>query len=355
MCVMTNEKKYFTRMGDGSIVYMTEEEIKADILDGVADAADRGKIPPLTQEEMDHIYDIVTMPGGVVGVAPHDTIVTSNDSGSDKISTKCGIPVERSVNAMIHERVLGGDSVDIGLEDYNYKTVKGVAKREAGVLKNALNKTTIPLFYGAMPNLGFYTKPDGPVDNWAVLLPEGKIKEALAAQEEAVEHAVKDIVFVAEQMYEVGADGFMLDTSGAAGDADFLAALKATEIIKQKFPDMGVEIGMAGEFVLGMHGKVKYNDVKLAGLYPHNQVKLVEQAGASIFGAVVNTNCNMTFPWNIARVCTFIKACSEAATIPVHVNVGMGVGGIPMCDNLPAEIVSRADKCLIEICKIDGL
>jgi len=327
---MAEEKKFFTRMGDGSIVYLTEKEIRADILDGVMDAADRGKIPPLTEEEMNHIYDIVTMPGGVVGVAPRDTIVTSNDSGSDKISTKCGIPVERSVNAMIHERVLGADSVDIGLEDYNYKTVKGVAKREAAVLKNALNKTTIPLFYGAMPNLGFYTKPDGPVDNWAVLLPEGKIKEALAAQEEAVEHAVKDIVYVAEQMYDIGADGFQLDTSGAAGDADFLAALKSCEIIREKFPDMGVEIGMAGEFVLGMHGRLKYKDVKLAGLYPHQQVKIVEQAGASIFGAVVNTNCNMTFPWNIARVCTFLKACSEAATIPVHANAGKGLMGIPM-------------------------
>lgn len=352
---MTDGKKYFTRMGDGSIVYMTEEEIRADILAGVMDAADRGKIPPLTQEEMDHIYEIVTMPGGVVGVEPSKTIVTSNDSGSDKISTKCGIPIDRSINAMIHERVLGADSVDIGLEDYNYKTVKGVAKREAAVLKNALNKTTMPLFYGAMPNLGFYTKPDGPVDNWAVLLPEGKIKEALAAQEEAVEHAVKDIVFVAEQMHDVGADGFQLDTSGAAGDADFLAALLACEEIRKKFPDMGVEIGMAGEFVLGMHGRLKYKDVKLAGLYPHHQVKLVEQAGASIFGAVVNTNCNATFPWNIGRVCTFVKACSEVAEIPVHANVGMGVCAIPMCENAPADIVSRVDKCLIEICKIDGL
>ncbi|MBR0598804.1 [dimethylamine--corrinoid protein] Co-methyltransferase [Clostridiales bacterium BAD-6] len=348
-------KKYFTRMGDGSIVYMTEEEIRADIEKGVQDAADRGKIPPLTQAEMEHIYDIVTMPGGVVGVEPSLAVVTSNDSGSDKFSTKCGIPVERSVNAMFHERVLGADSVDIGLEDYNYKTVKGVAKREAAVLKNALNKTTIPLFYGAMPNLGFYTKPDGPVDNWAVLLPEGKIKEALEAQEEAVEHAVRDIVYVAEQMYDVGADGIQLDTSGAAGDADFLVSLKATEIIREKFPDMGVEIGMAGEFVLGMHGRLKYNGVKLAGLYPHQQVKLVEEAGASIFGAVVNTNCNMSFPWNIARVCTFIKACSEAASIPVHANAGMGVCAIPMCETLPADIVSRADKCLIEICKIDGL
>lgn len=352
---MSEEKKFFTRMGDGSIVYMTEAEIRDDIRAGVMDAADRGKIAPLTEDEMNHIYDIVTMPGGIVGVDPKDAIVTSNDSGSDKISTKCSIPVDRSINAMIHERVLGADSVDIGYSDYNYKTVKGVAKREAGVLKRALSYTTMPLFYGAMPNLGFYTKPDGPVDNWAVLLPEGKIKEAMAAQEEAVDHAVRDIVFVAEQMYDAGADGFMLDTSGAAGDADFLVSLKATEIIKEKFPDMGVEIGMAGEFVLGMHGRLKYNDVRLAGLYPHQQVKLVEQAGASIFGAVVNTNCNMSFPWNIARVCTFIKACSEVATIPVHANAGMGVCAIPMCENLPADIVSRADKCLIEICKIDGL
>jgi len=206
-----------------------------------------------------------------------------------------------------------------------------------------------------MPNLGFYTKPDGPVDNWAVLLPEGKIKEAMTAQEEAVEHAVRDMVYVAEQMHDVGADAFMLDTSGAAGDADFLAALKATEIINERFPDMPVEIGMAGEFVLGMHGKLKYKDVRLAGLYPHKQVKMVEEAGGSIFGVVVNTNSNKSFPWNIGRVCTFVKACTEAASIPVHANVGMGVCGIPMVENLPTDIVARADKALIEIGKIDGL
>ena len=68
----------------------------------------------------------------------------------------------------------GVDSVDVGNSDYNYKTAKGVAQREAGALKQALNISTMPLFYGAMTNLGFYTKPDGPVDNWAELLPEGK-------------------------------------------------------------------------------------------------------------------------------------------------------------------------------------
>ena len=125
---MSEDKKFFTRMGDGSIVYMTADEIREDIQAGVEDAASRGKIPPLSQEEMDKIFDIVTAPGGIVGVHPMDAVVTTSDSGSDKLSTKCGLPIDRSVNAMIHERVLGCDSVDIGYSDYNYKTVKGVAK-----------------------------------------------------------------------------------------------------------------------------------------------------------------------------------------------------------------------------------
>jgi dimethylamine--corrinoid protein Co-methyltransferase len=352
---MAEDKKYFTRMGDGSIVYMTEQEIRSDILAGVQDAEKRGKISPLSQEDMDHIYDIVTMPGGVVGVSAEDAVVSTSDSGSDKFTTKCAIPLERSVGAMIHERVLGADSVDIGMQDYNYNTVKGVAKREAGVLKSALTKTTMPLFYGAMPDLGFYTKPDGPVDNWAVLLPDGKVNEALAAQEEAVEHSVRDILYMAEQVDAVGADGIHMDTAGAAGDADFLAALKATEEIARRFPNLPVSIGMSGEFVLGMHGRLKFHDTRLAGLYPHKQVKVVEEAGASIFGPVVNTNTNMSVPWNIGRVCTFIKACSEVANIPIHANAGMGVCGVPMSENLSADVVSRVDKCLIEICKIDGL
>jgi dimethylamine--corrinoid protein Co-methyltransferase len=230
-----------------------------------------------------------------------------------------------------------------------------VAKREAAVLKNALLKTTMPLFYGAMPNLGFYTQPDGPVPNWAMLIPEGKIKEAMAAQEEAVHHSVQDIVFMAEMINDVGADGIHLDTAGAAGDADFLAALEACEQITEKFPDLKISMGMAGEFVLGMHGRLEWHGQRLAGLYPHKQVKIAEEAGVSIFGPVVNTNTNMTFPWNIARVCTFIKACSEVAEIPIHPNVGMGVCGVPMSEMLMPEIVSRVDRCLIEICNIDGL
>jgi len=39
---------------------------------------------------------------------------------------------------------------------------------------------------------------------------------------------------------------------------------------------------MSGEFVLGMHGGVAYDGTRLAGLYPHQQVKLAEKAGVTI-------------------------------------------------------------------------
>jgi len=347
--------KHFTRMGDGTIVYMTEEEIRADIYAGVSDAAMRGKIPPLSKEEMEHLYQIITMPGIIVGVDYGKQVVSTTDQGADTMGTESAVGLDRAIQVQILERCIGSDSTDIGFTDYNFKAVKPIVTYEAAVMQRCLSESIIPVLYGGMPNLGFYTKPDGPIDNWAELLPAGKVNEALAAQEEAVSHAVRDIVYVAEKMYYAGADGINLDTCGAAGDADFLAALKSTEEIKRKFPDLGVEIGMAGEFVLGMHGKLTYDGVRLAGAFPHQQVKLAEKAGATIFGPVVNTNSNKSFAWNIARTCTFIKACVEVANIPVHPNVGMGVGGIPMCEVIPCDVVSRADKALIEICKIDGL
>lgn len=352
---MSEEKKYFTRMGDGSAVWMTEEEIRNDIAAGMADAVRRGKVPALEPEEVAHLYDIITMPGIIVGVEMGEQVVSTTDSGSDKLGMCCDIPIDRSIQAQVHEKGFGCDSVDLGYPDYSYKAVKSVASVEGLVAQRALMSTVIPMLYGAMPNLGFYTKPDGPYDNWSELLPQGKLTEALEAQEMAVGNAVHDMVYVAETMYKAGMDGINIDTCGAAGDADFLASLKATELIREKCPGMGVEMGMAGEFVLGMHGRVEYQGERLAGLYPHKQVKVCEKAGATIFGAVVNTNSTKTFPWNIARVCTFIKECSKVAEIPVHVNVGMGVGGVPMAEVLPCDVVSRADKALIEICKIDGL
>jgi dimethylamine--corrinoid protein Co-methyltransferase len=35
--------------------------------------------------------------------------------------------------------------------------------------------------------------------------------------------------------------------------------------------------------------------------------------------------------------------------------MGMGVGGVPVADHPPIDIVSRASKAVVEICRLDGL
>lgn len=348
-------ESFTTRMGNGSVVRLSAEEINAELKSGTVDAADRGKIPELKSDELGYLFEIVTSPVNVTSVIRGKEIVTSSDSGAFKINYQANISLDRATAIQVHEKVLSADSLDLGNIDYSFKSVKAILHDEAKVMENVQMNTIMPVLYGAMPNLGLYTKPDGPGENWSELLPLGKIAEARAAQEEAVEHAVKDMVYIAGGMYAAGADGINLDTCGASGDADTLAALLAAREIKQKYPDLGIEMGMAGEFILGMHGKLEFEGLRLAGLYPHKQVELAEKAGASIFGPVVNTNSNKTFPWNLARAVTFVKACVEAAKIPVHANVGMGVGATPLSPVPPVDAVSRAAKSLIEIGKADGL
>jgi dimethylamine--corrinoid protein Co-methyltransferase len=255
----------------------------------------------------------------------------------------------------IHEKILGADTIELGHVDYSFKPVKPIVGTEQTALEQTLMATHVPLFYGAMPNLGLYSQPDGPHPNPLELLPRGKIDAARESYEMSVEDAVKDIVFVASAMYESGADGINMDTTGAAGDPDFLAGLLAAEILKEKYPDICIELGMAGEFILGLHGEIEYHGDRLAGMYPHDQVKLAEKAGFTIFGPVVNIKTSRSIPWNLSRTITFTKACCEVANIPVHANMGMGVGGVPMNAHPPIDIVSRASKAMVEICRLDGL
>jgi len=114
-------------------------------------------------------------------------------------------------------------------------------------------------------------------------------------------------------------------------------------------------MGASGEFVIGMHGDVTFNGKRLAGLYPHDQARVVADAGADIFGLAVGTSTNRTVAWNLSRAATFLKETSAVSSIPVHVNVGMGVCGIPMMEQPPIDSVTRVSKALVQIGKADGL
>lgn len=352
-------KKYLTRMGDGQRVEMTKDELMKDFEAGTQDAAKRGKIQPLSSDDLDQLMDIFTNPNRIVSVEPGNEVPLTHDIGTlrlmgDQGNSGVGIPLSRVQGIQVHERAFAADTMELGHIDYSFKPVKPVIAMEQQEYENALLSTIVPLFYGAMPNMGTYFRPDGPFGNPSDLLPQGKIKEAQEAQEEAIQHATRDMIYICEKLAAVGCDGINFDTTGAAGDADMKATLEAVEYLK-KNTNLAIEVGMAGEFVLGIHGGLTYDGQRLAGLYPHQQVKLVEKAGADIFGPVVNTNTSKSMAWNLARAVTFIKACVEVSNIPIHVNMGMGVGGSPVFETPPIDSVTRASKAMVEIAKVDGL
>jgi len=347
-------EKIRTRFGDGSPVELSTDEVRRDLEEGTREAAERGNIPGLCKEELQHLFDIFSSPHRFIGVEPCKEVILSYDGTPIKMK-RAQVNVDRLQSLQIYEKLMGADTLEMGATDYSFKPIKPVVSYEQPLLEQILGVTTAPVFYGAMPNLGLYSQPDGPFPNPSELLPQGKIEEAQSAYEAAVEAAVRDIVFVSEAMHASGADAIILDTVGAAGDADYLAGLKATEILKEKYPEICIELGMAGEFVLGMHGDLFYENERLAGMYPHEQVKVAEKAGVTIFGPVCNTNTNESTPWNLSRAITFMKACCEAASIPVHVNMGMGVGAMTVNDHPPLDVASRASKAMVEICRLDGL
>jgi dimethylamine---corrinoid protein Co-methyltransferase len=338
-----------TRMGDGSLVELSPDDLRRELEEGTAAAATRAKVPPLAADELAHLHDIFASNSRFTGVDLGDEVVLSID-GSGNVDS--GSMLDGLVQWQNH---LGADIVEAWHLDYSFKAVKTVLSFETQVMRQAQLSLVVPAQYGAMPDLGRYSTPDGPCPNWSELLPLARIDEARAAQEEAVEHAVKDIVFVAEAMWEAGADAIDLDTAGAAGDADFLAALRAAEIIRERCPGMGIELGMAGEFVLGMHGELAYRGRRLAGMKPAEQMAVAAEAGATIFGPAVTVNTGRTVAWNTARAITLVKPCVEQATIPVHMNVGLGVGGTPMAMYCPVDATARVSRALVDILRLDGL
>jgi dimethylamine--corrinoid protein Co-methyltransferase len=347
-------QKVFSRQGDGWAIELTEAQLMQDIVDGSSQAADAAGIAPLSDDEINHIFDICKNVHKITGVARGCEVITTFDGPTIEIR-HAGIIANRQQALQIFERCLGADTIEFSHVDYSYKPAKTVVHEDLPLFEQSQLLMVIPLFYGAMPNLGLYTYPDGPMPNPMDLLPSGKIEEAREAYESIVELAVKDMVYVASAFHEAGADGINFDTVGASGDPDFKAALLATEKLKEKYPDICIELGMAGEFVLGTHGEINHFDQRLAGLFPHQQIEIAEKAGVTIFGPVVNTVAKKTIPWNLSRAITMTKACVEIAGIPVHANMGMGVGGLPICETLPVDMVSVASKAMVEITRLDGL
>jgi dimethylamine--corrinoid protein Co-methyltransferase len=350
----------FTRMGDGEKIEIDKEKLKQELLDGTRDAAEKGHIPELDESELDQLFEIFAETGRIVSVPPGKELVMTDDGIATNLHASeadggAGIPMDSLACLLTYERGMAGDTAGCGHEDYSFKPVKAVIDNEMQAYYTESLSTTIPLIYGSQPNMGLYYQPDGPFPNPAELLPQGKLDEARKAQEEAAEVLKEDMIFVGQRLNDMGCEGLNFDTAASSGDADFYATLETVRELKKSCPNMALIVGMSSEFVFGMHGEISFDGQRLAGMFPHDQAKIVEAAGADIFGVAVNTNTTRTVPWNLSKAVTYCKNTVEVANIPVHPNVGMGVCGIPMMLETPIDCVSRAAKALTLIGNADGL
>jgi len=349
-----------TRMGDGERIELDKEKLKQELLDGTRDAAEKGKIPELDKSELDQLFEIIAEPGRIVSVPPGQELIMTDDGIATNLAASeadggAGIPMNSLACTLTYERGIAADTAGCGHEDYSFKPVKAVINNEMQAYYTESLSMTIPLIYGSQPNMGLYYQPDGPFPNPAELLPLGKIDEARKAQEDAAEMLKDDMIFCGKNLNEMGCEGLNFDTAASSGDADFYATLETVRELKKSCPDMALIVGMSSEFVFGMHGEITFDGKRLAGMFPHDQAKIVEDAGGDMFGVAVNTNSTETVPWNLSKAVTFVKHTVAETNIPVHPNVGMGVCGVPMILETPIDCVTRVSKALAMIGNADGL
>ena len=353
-----------TRMGDGLRISMSPAEIKEELLVGTTDAAETGNVPPLTSSDLEQLYEIIADRNRAVAVERGHEVVFTDDlscvrnTGDEGAAGGVGIPMDRLQAILVHERSYAQDSAVFQVpyaSGGNIQRVKEKISIDMQAHETISLLATIPMFYSFAPAVLWYYQPNGPYPNPGDLLPQGKIRETREATEKAAERLTEDVVYIGKKMYSIGCDAINLDTCASGGDAEFYSNLETVSKLKQAAPQMAIEMGMSNEFVIGVHGEITFDGQRLAGMFPHQQLKVAEKAGVDIFGPVINTNSSKSFPWNLARAVTFVKLTVTESNIPVHVNAGMGVCSIPMQPTPPIDCVSRMTKAMVHIARIDGL
>jgi hypothetical protein len=108
-----------TRMGDGEKVTMSPSEIKAEINRGTDNASELARIPVLTDDDIEHLFDIIAEPGRVVSVPHgHELIVTDDGIAECFAGTEAdggsGVSVSRQASVLSYERALAADTGSLG-------------------------------------------------------------------------------------------------------------------------------------------------------------------------------------------------------------------------------------------------
>ena len=337
-----------TRMGDGSLVRMTRAEIEADIHAGVEAGAKRAKVEPLGDDEIAHLLDIFASRARFSAVDIGDEVIlTSDGAGSQDAGSRIN-------DLQIYEQIVCTDTVELYHHDYSFKAVKPILPYEQETMRQAQLLLTVPLRYGAMPDLGRYTSPTGRAQLVGAAA-AGPHRRGARGPGRGRRGSPPRTSCTSPRACTRPAPTASTSTRWGRPATPTSWPPSRRSRHPRPLPGLGIQFGMASEFVLGMHGELEYDGVRLAGLWPPTSCGWRPEAGATVFGPAINVNTGKTLAWNSARALTIVKPCMAAATIPVHLNVGMGVGGVPMHVSPPLDAVSRASRACVDILQLDGL
>ena len=97
--------KTVTRMGDGSSVVLSRDEIRREVVEGSEAAAVKAKIPALEENEVDYLVDMFAAPTRIWGVQRGNEVVMTKDGcvnalNSSRVSSGVTAPVNREVEAL---------------------------------------------------------------------------------------------------------------------------------------------------------------------------------------------------------------------------------------------------------------
>jgi len=121
--------KVTTRMGDGTAVEMTRDELRADIEDGARQGARKAKAPSLTTGELDHLLEIFASQERMTGVPVGDEVVLSCDGNNALRPAR--------IDCLTEAELMGGDLCELQQQDWSYKAVKTILASEQRLMQEA--------------------------------------------------------------------------------------------------------------------------------------------------------------------------------------------------------------------------
>ncbi len=211
--------------------------------------------------------------------------------------------------------------------------------------------TVAPLQYGVMPNLGLYSKPDGPVRQLERAAAAGPHRRGpRVAKKRPSRWPSSTWSTWPTRSDEAGADAIDWDTTGASGDPEFLAAPQGRPPSSARST---LTLASSSAWPASSCSACTASSSTRACAWPACGPK---------------TSC--CSPRRPAPPCSDRSSTSTPArpapgtspgrsrsssrawtwpTIPVHMNAGMGVGGVPMFVHPPADAVCRAAKSCVDI------